>query len=531
MTRWERLGAFICKYRLTMLFFALGAVVRLIRLGWAPPGLNQDEASIGYDAYAILHYGIDRNGVHLPIHLIAWGSGQNAFYAYLSMPFIAVLGLTPLSIRLAGALAGIAAMPVFSLLARRIFKSDAALPAAMLLIAVNPWQVMMSRWALESNLFPTLVLFAVYFLAKAMDSPRWYPAFTVILAASLYAYGTAYFFVPLFAALTAVLLIRRNRITWRFLLLNMLLFLALALPILLFLLINWLKLPAITTPLFSIPRLTIPRVETVTSLTGGNWLSAAGVHIRSFLSLLLTGSDGLPWNSIRPFGYAYPIGLPLAVAGLPVSVYALSRNKESLPLRAIILLWLFVSVLMVLLMDVNINRINIIFYPLILMICEAILALRQYRKWLGNALLSLFLLFFSLFATVYFHDYPKQVDEAFADSLGDAIRYAAASTSGPVYLTNRINMPYIYVLFYEKIPPKEFMQSVVYTNPGGDFQQVSSFGRYRFGPFFPHGDQLAAYIFTDQDPLPKELKGFTFKPFGHYIVAVNTGDRLLSDQS
>lgn len=69
-----------------MLIFLLAAVLRLWAFGTVPGGLNQDEASIGYDAWSILYYGIDRNGIRLPVHLIAWGSGQNALYAYLSMP-------------------------------------------------------------------------------------------------------------------------------------------------------------------------------------------------------------------------------------------------------------------------------------------------------------------------------------------------------------------------------------------------------------------------------------------------------------
>ena len=76
------------RHPLLILLFAVGALVRLWYAGGIPPGLNQDEASVGYDAYAILHYGIDRNGASLPVHLIAWGSGQNALYAYFSMPFI-----------------------------------------------------------------------------------------------------------------------------------------------------------------------------------------------------------------------------------------------------------------------------------------------------------------------------------------------------------------------------------------------------------------------------------------------------------
>ena len=54
-----------------VLIFLLAAGLRLWAFGTVPGGLNQDEASIGYDAWSILHYGIDRNGIRLPVHLIA----------------------------------------------------------------------------------------------------------------------------------------------------------------------------------------------------------------------------------------------------------------------------------------------------------------------------------------------------------------------------------------------------------------------------------------------------------------------------
>lgn len=176
-----------------LLLFLLGAVIRILYIGSIPPGLNQDEASIGYDAYSILHYGIDRNGVHLPVHLIAWGSGQNALYAYLSMPFIWLFGLTPMSVRAVSLIMGLLGMIVFYLVAKQLFTFRAAGNAAMFFIAINPWHIMMSRWALESNLFPTLILFSVYFLLKTLKNPRWSYAYTILLGLSLYAYGTAYF--------------------------------------------------------------------------------------------------------------------------------------------------------------------------------------------------------------------------------------------------------------------------------------------------------------------------------------------------
>ena len=86
--------------------FALGFALRLAALAALPAGLNQDEASALYDAWAILNYGVDRNMNALPVLLVSWGSGQNALLSYLAMPFIALLGPTVWALRLPMALSG-----------------------------------------------------------------------------------------------------------------------------------------------------------------------------------------------------------------------------------------------------------------------------------------------------------------------------------------------------------------------------------------------------------------------------------------
>lgn len=84
----------------------IGFMVRLIGIVDHPNGLNVDEASIGYEAYAVSNYGIDRNGKSWPIFLEAWGSGQNALYMYIIMPFVKIMGLSILSVRLPMAIIG-----------------------------------------------------------------------------------------------------------------------------------------------------------------------------------------------------------------------------------------------------------------------------------------------------------------------------------------------------------------------------------------------------------------------------------------
>ena len=509
-----------------LLLFLLGAVIRILYFGSIPGGLNQDEASIGYDAYAILHYGIDRNGVHLPIHLIAWGSGQNALYAYLSMPFILLFGLTPMSVRAVSLIMGLLGMIVFYLISRQLFTSRTAGIVAMFFIAINPWHIMMSRWALESNLFPTLILLSVYMLLKSFQTPKWSYGFTAMLALSLYAYGTAYFFVPIFALGTGFLLFYTRAIKLRTLLWNAGLFILLALPIFLFIMINRLMLEGITTPFFSIPKLTTPRMDQVSSVFSGQLLHTAVSNFREFIKILISGTDGLPWNSISPYGYAYPIALPFVLIGLIVMLRSLRNRDRERTGIAIVLLWFFVSVLMAFVTSVNINRINVIFYPIILLVVAGFLWLSQKVKALGILSAVTFSLFFVLFTTVYFRDYPEQIGPAFYDSFGEAIQYASEESSGNIYITDKVNMPYIYVLFYEQISPHDFLKTVNYANPGGAFQQVSSFGRYGFGnPSIASGEN-AAYIFWNGDTIPAEGDNYKVKRFANYTVVTTEPDAI-----
>lgn len=500
-----------------LLLFLLGALVRILYITSIPPGLNQDEASIGYDAYAILHYGMDRNGVHLPVHLIAWGSGQNALYAYLSMPFILLFGLTPLSVRALSVVMGLLGMIFFYLIMRRLTASPGAGTAAMFFVAINPWHIMMSRWALESNLFPTMILIAVYFLLRSFGNPRWFYAFTAMLALSLYAYGTAYFFVPLFALGTAVLLLYSKVLRLRTLVWNLVLFAAMALPILLFIVINRYAMKDITTPFFTIPKLTMPRVEEISSVFGGRLLQAAADNFSTFARLLLSGSDGLPWNSIAPYGYAYPVALPFALLGLAVVVHAWWARRKVDAGMGILLLWFLIAVLLAGITTVNINRINIVFYPLIMLVSTGFVWIARRMKWAGILAAAVFGGMFVLFSNSYFREFPEQIAPAFYDSFGEAVQYASEHSSGEVYVTNQVNMPYIYVLFYEKINPHEFLKSAQYDNPGEAFQRVASFGRYRFGDVgtVPAG---AAFVYANDAAPPAAETEYTVKRFSRYSV-------------
>ena len=135
----------------------IGCAIRLLFVGQFPAGLNQDEASSGYEAFSVMNYGIDRNGVENPVHLIAWGSGQNMAVSWLAMSFLKLFGNNAMALRLPMAMVGCISVYMFWLLFSELSDEKTAL-LATLFFSVYPWHIMKSRWALESNIFPDLVL-------------------------------------------------------------------------------------------------------------------------------------------------------------------------------------------------------------------------------------------------------------------------------------------------------------------------------------------------------------------------------------
>ena len=106
---------------LPLLLVLIGVAVRLWQLGGVPCGLNQDEAYAGYEAYSMLTYGVDSWGYTNPCYFISWGSGMNVLESYLAMPFVDLLGLTELAIRLPQAILACVSLPVVYGLLTRLF--------------------------------------------------------------------------------------------------------------------------------------------------------------------------------------------------------------------------------------------------------------------------------------------------------------------------------------------------------------------------------------------------------------------------
>jgi hypothetical protein len=172
-------------------------LLHLLALDSSPPGLYNDEASIGYNAWAIAHYGIDEHAARLPLFFEAFGEYKNPVYIYALAPFTWVLPLTPYVVRLPAALFGLAACGAAAMLAWQVTRSRLAALLTLATAGMTPWLVQESRLGFEVISGVALLMLALWFLARAIeqDSTRWFVWAGVMLGLSVFAYTTLRAFV------------------------------------------------------------------------------------------------------------------------------------------------------------------------------------------------------------------------------------------------------------------------------------------------------------------------------------------------
>lgn len=498
---------------------AIGIVARGWALGSIPPGLNQDEAASGYDAFALLTEGIDRTGLRFPVHLPSWGSGMNALAAYLTIPFVAVLGLTSFAIRMPFFLAGVATIVAFHLFLRRVADERTAL-LGVVVLALNPWHVMVSRWALEANMFPAFFLFAVVAFDAALRTNRagWGIAGGVLFGLCLYAYGIAYAVVPVFLAIATALALWHSTLrvsTFSWLAGS---FAVTAAPIALFMLVNVVGWETIETPLFTIPRLTTaPRFFTASTIDDPGALAGLFGKFGQILVLLGTEDDGRVWNAFPPYGLFGGVGFLLAIVG--VAAWCVRSWKKPYGSHVHLFAWLLACGPLVLLSDVNVNRVNILFLPILAFAAIGLSALR--KRTVPFATLSLCLVTASSsFLAAYFTEYPERAKGDFVASFHEALAYADANTDRAICVTGDMNMPYIHALFATKTPPSAFASTVEYANPDEEFRAVRRFGRFTFGVHECDPADTGAYVLRKEEPMPQgvSMGDFTAKRYKQFDV-------------
>lgn len=513
----------------------LGILIRTVYLAY-PFGVFCDEAINGYDTWCLAHYGVDQHLTPYPVYLESWGTGQSALYAYLALPFIKFFGLSTATHRIPMAL--ISSLSVLFLYWTLLKTQRNTLLTFVIttFVIISPWHIMKSRWALDCNICPDLVLISIcffilaYYTVKSRKQTILYILGFVCLSASAYAYGISWFMLPIFTVALILYFLKKKRITIKQLLLSSLIMLLLLIPIILFAFNLFFDGEEFQIGPLTIINMEGKRHESTTLL--GETSFFGGIYNQAIISskFLLTGSDALLWNSIKPWGQFYNLlGIPFIIYYFVVNIW----RKKFEPIDFFFIIWFIACIPILFLVSPNVNHWNLIWFPLLFFCGSGIYIFVSRFKKAIYVIVPIFTTCFLLFISSYFDLYSPQNKgklwqyDGFNFKLEEPVKFVREKKFEKVYFSGDYFSAWdndaTIVLFHNPVSPQELVRKKI-SHSQGKLDLVESFNNN----YFQLPEQITpqpntAYVISEDilNDLEIDYSLFNRQEFDYYIVLWN----------
>jgi hypothetical protein len=401
---------------------------------------------------------------------MSWGSGAGGFIIYFGSLLFRFIPLTVSTLRLTNAIIQVGTLLTFFLFLKRSFSKEVAL-LGLAYLAMSPWHLMLSRWNLDANQVFSLIMIGLFLHLVAMDKKqkRWHFLSLSFFSLAMYSYGSGVIVVPMLLALLYGKAWWDQRMTMKGLIGYGSWFSLISSPLITFYIINAFQLPAIITPWFSIPLFNVLRANSVIIPFDGNFFTKVWTNLGDTLLYLTTGKPDWLWNQLPGYGVAFLFTFPLLIVGL----FTQRHQRKSFPFYA----WFGVSFLFSLILYQNINRMGILFLPMIYFHVQGLAWLIQKRKWVYQPILGILATAVILFHVDYATIYAEQIKTYFAHGYGEALTYALRLQKTDYRLPSQgqVNGSHVLALFYIQPDPHDVVETGVYLNPGAEFQYLASF--------------------------------------------------------
>jgi 4-amino-4-deoxy-L-arabinose transferase-like glycosyltransferase len=484
-----------------ILIFA--ASLRLWGISTNPPSLSWDEVSIGYNAYTILNYGMDEHGVRMPIGAFAaFGDYKPALPIYVTVPFVAVFGLSELAVRLPSALFGIATVFLLYFFVKELFGNqtkavEVVALLSSLLLAFSPWHIMLSRAGFEANIATFFILLGVYLIVAARRNARlWMYAF-LPFAAGMYTFNSARFAGPLIGLGALVFswgsLQNAKTVAVR----GVVIAAIVLVPLLPHLVSRQAKLRFEEVSIFTDLRVVL--ISNARRVIDGNTWWSAIVHNRRigfgreylvhfFDNLeprfLFIRGDGNPKFSIQDSGQLLLVTAPFVFYGWLMLVAKMPA------VGGLLLWWLIASIAPAAVARETPHALRIENGLPVWIIVTAYgaiaaimgISIRKLRLLLTIFSLLLLVANFGYFWHNYMNHYTLEYSGEWQYGYREAIQFAESQKDSydTIVLTESIGRPYMYALFYGKYDLPYFLNSKDASFDAAGFYNVTALGNYRF---------------------------------------------------
>ncbi len=518
---------------LLLAIIALAAYLRLYRLSEIPPGVNRDEASIGYTAYSLLQTGKDEYGRSFPLSFESFGDWKLPLYIYTTIPFVRLLGMTELAVRLPSALAGIFSIGALYVLVRILFGNIPLALLSSLILTLSPWHIHISRVESESNVAIFLSTLATIFFLKAISRKRtlWLTLSGLFFAATYYTYHGSHIFTTLLAA--GLLMLHHKEVfripRWPIAAGVSFFFVAFILVFTLFS-ANKTKISGIGifgNPTVVHERIELPRLihEDPSSLFSrilhNKPVYALITMSQNFLKsyspefLFIKGGDNHAHN-IKGYANMHLFESIFLILGITLLLTGIKKRQYSL-----IVWWIVVAgVAPAITKDApHSNRMFAIVPALAITVAlgmQHVLLMNKKITIFSSIVIGLFYIgSLFLYADAYFIHFPKEE----ARHWGDGYKKLVTFLSIPGYKDKQIIMtspeasPYIYLLFYGKYNPADYHREAMrYPITADGFTNVAGFNRFSFREINWNSDisNSQNLLVASSNEIPKYIRDDTF---------------------
>ena len=530
-----------------------GVGLRVARLDKIPPALAQDEACDGYDAYSILTTGRDHHGNFMPIVMQGFNDYRMPLFQYSLVPLIGVFGLKTAVVRLGAAIWGIVDLVAITIAAGLMLGWPGA-AAAALIGALMPWHLEVSRYGIEASAASATISVAIasFFLWLHRRRALWLLVSAVSFGLTLYTYAISKALLPTLIGLLVILYWRELKQSRGKALTALAIVFALALPQVAMLIRYAPEMQAEYhhLSLFN-PNTICPGCnseQTKLAIRSIPYLLAA--NFASYFTpsfLFLTGDGGDHWTMLHPQGFGELLPEQAALIALAlIALFSPSRRRVAI----LIFGWLIFAALPAtlikplgvgyvpepgkmptphvmfnydlprepitpsLLLDHPDSRHEVLaMTPWILLSALGFMVLLDLTarapalRTAAVCLLIVGIIFHGTrFIRYYFEDFPAVAAPYFQYGIKEFVQTIDQPYSGalPVFITPRINQPYIYVLFFQRFSPAAYQKSPVQQRPGL-FGKVLGFDRYTFvDPNVPYLLSLhGIFVYRGDDVTPQ----------------------------
>ena len=556
------------KILLLLFIFSLAFILRFYKLGIVPDGLQQDESSLGYNAYSILLTGRDEHGVALPQNFQAFGEYKLPGYIYASVWPIYIFGLNPFAIRFVSALSGFLSVVVVYFLTKTLihfFRSDPTVKESRLeeylpyvtafLVAINPSHLQFSRAAFEVMLANFFILSAVLLFLRGIKKSETFIFFfsAIFFSLSIYTYNIARIFVPL-------LVIALFIVFWKdffsrkkgSLILFALTFLVCLAPFVIGVLTKGGADSTLGTLIFSSAKVQAPLLEfrsyfvdfptILNKLLFNSWLLTLWQYLQNVAANLsipfffIKGS-GNGIDGIGTTGQWYLFELPLVVLGL------LRLWKEKSKGATIILFWILSLIFIsgFTREPPQVTRTFFFIFPVtlcsgfgLIQVVRSVIAMKN--NYLQRVIIGVSSVLVVYFIFLYFASYYYRFPIYFAKNWRTGDRDVAAfiksheNNYDKILIDEKSGFIYTSLLTYLPFSPREFQSSAIWKEEDSEgFTRPVSFGKYLIKDIDWTKDLLSSRTLivttVNNKPLevvPKETIYYPLRP-----VVINVGQEIM----